>query len=213
MTALARPDLLERVSEVVAPQQRSGCRVDVDLSALTDAERRRLSKLLARLTTLAEAAAEVRLTDGGRPPSGSRTVSCSAARPVWLCHTRMAAVKLASPCASAMEGSAPCATSSACRNCIGRHTCSVVTQPDHGGNHASGHKATITAGTSAVQAKQHSHASAAQTDVRLLIDAEHSYFQPAIDHAALHLMRRFNGAGVPVVYNTYQCYRKDTESR
>jgi len=53
----------------------------------------------------------------------------------------------------------------------------------------------------------------AQTEVRLLIDAEHSYFQPAIDHAALHLMRRFNAAGVPVVYNTYQCYRKDTELR
>ena len=49
--------------------------------------------------------------------------------------------------------------------------------------------------------------------MRLLIDAEHSYFQPAIDLAALHLMRRFNRIGVPVVYNTYQCYRKDTELR
>ena len=54
---------------------------------------------------------------------------------------------------------------------------------------------------------------ATQTDVRLLIDAEHSYFQPAIDYAALQLMRRFNGSGVPVVYNTYQCYRKDTKAR
>ena len=60
MTALAQPELLERVSEVVAPQQRSGARADADLMALTDVERRRLSNLLARLTTLAEAAAEVR---------------------------------------------------------------------------------------------------------------------------------------------------------
>ena len=49
--------------------------------------------------------------------------------------------------------------------------------------------------------------------MRLLIDAEHSYFQPAIDYVALQLMSRFNADGVPVVYNTYQCYRKDTHER
>ena len=59
MTAIARPELLERVSEVVEPQLRAGPRAGVELSALTDGERGRLRNLLARLTALAEAAAEV----------------------------------------------------------------------------------------------------------------------------------------------------------
>ncbi len=44
-----------------------------------------------------------------------------------------------------------------------------------------------------------------------MIDAEHSYFQPAIDHTTKALMRRYNtkdtGAGRTssvVVFNTYQ---------
>ncbi len=45
-----------------------------------------------------------------------------------------------------------------------------------------------------------------------MIDAEHSYFQPAIDHAAMEVQRQFN-AREPVVYNTYQCYLKDSSSR
>jgi hypothetical protein len=60
VTAIARPGLLERVSEVVDPQLRVGPRAGVDLSALTGGERGRLRNLLARLTALAEAAAEVR---------------------------------------------------------------------------------------------------------------------------------------------------------
>jgi len=51
-----------------------------------------------------------------------------------------------------------------------------------------------------------------QLNVRLIVDAEHSYFQPAIDYAALELCRRFNGQEA-VVYNSYQCYRKDTHER
>ena len=51
-----------------------------------------------------------------------------------------------------------------------------------------------------------------QSGVRVMIDAEHSYFQPAIDHAAMEVQRRFNGRE-PVVYNTYQCYLKDSSSR
>ena len=45
-----------------------------------------------------------------------------------------------------------------------------------------------------------------------MIDAEHSYFQPAIDHAAMEVQRRFN-TREPVVYNTYQCYLKDSSAR
>ena len=41
--------------------------------------------------------------------------------------------------------------------------------------------------------------------VRLMIDAEQTYFQHAIDSMVLRLQRRFNKDHC-VVYNTYQCY-------
>jgi len=53
---------------------------------------------------------------------------------------------------------------------------------------------------------------AANRGVRLMVDAEQTYFQPAIDHLVLHLQRRFN-TKVPIIYNTYQCYLKDSYSR
>lgn len=46
------------------------------------------------------------------------------------------------------------------------------------------------------------------SDVKLLIDAEHSWIQDAIDDIARDMMRRFNRER-PVVYNTYQIYRHD----
>lgn len=48
-------------------------------------------------------------------------------------------------------------------------------------------------------------AAIAQSNVRLMIDAEHSWFQPAIDHAATELQRAFN-TQTPTILNTYQCY-------
>jgi len=53
---------------------------------------------------------------------------------------------------------------------------------------------------------------AAEDRVRLMVDAEHTYFQPAIDHFALHLQRKFNKT-FPVIYTTYQCYLVDSYSR
>ncbi|KAL3130948.1 hypothetical protein ABBQ38_000271 [Trebouxia sp. C0009 RCD-2024] len=53
---------------------------------------------------------------------------------------------------------------------------------------------------------------AAKLKVRLMVDAEHTYFQPAIDHATVELQRRFNKEEA-VVLNTYQCYLKDSWHR
>jgi len=44
--------------------------------------------------------------------------------------------------------------------------------------------------------------------VRVLIDAEHSWIQDAIDDIARNMMRLYNHRA-PVVYNTYQLYRTD----
>ena len=48
---------------------------------------------------------------------------------------------------------------------------------------------------------------------RVMIDAEHSYFQPAIDNIVLNLQRKYNKNGKDRVYNTFQCYLKDSERK
>lgn len=53
----------------------------------------------------------------------------------------------------------------------------------------------------------------AQVGARILVDAEHSWLQGAIDLAALRLQARHNRASAPVVYNTFQCYRRDSHAR
>ncbi|KAJ2782130.1 proline dehydrogenase [Coemansia javaensis] len=55
---------------------------------------------------------------------------------------------------------------------------------------------------------------AAAKSVRVMVDAEHSYFQPMIDHVALVMQREFNAAASQtLVYNTYQMYRADALQR
>ena len=44
--------------------------------------------------------------------------------------------------------------------------------------------------------------------IKVLIDAEHSWIQNAVDDLALEMMQRFNRK-TPIVYNTYQLYRHD----
>tara|TARA_A100000164_G_scaffold372787_1_gene402589 strand:- start:129 stop:1307 length:1179 start_codon:yes stop_codon:yes gene_type:complete len=46
-------------------------------------------------------------------------------------------------------------------------------------------------------------------NVRLLIDAEESWLQDAIDEIALELMRKYNTGKEPLIFNTAQMYRKD----
>jgi proline dehydrogenase len=54
---------------------------------------------------------------------------------------------------------------------------------------------------------------AAEHNVRLLIDAEQTYYQPAIDNLTISLMKTFNTGDIPVIFNTYQCYLKDAATR
>jgi proline dehydrogenase len=50
---------------------------------------------------------------------------------------------------------------------------------------------------------------AAAQRVHLMVDAEQTYFQPAIDHMVLNLQKKFN-RDFPAIYNTYQCYLTNT---
>jgi len=45
-----------------------------------------------------------------------------------------------------------------------------------------------------------------------LIDAEQTYYQPAIDYFTLHLCKKYNDKS-PIVYNTYQMYLRDSTTR
>ena len=57
---------------------------------------------------------------------------------------------------------------------------------------------------------------AASCGTKLLVDAEHLKYQPAIHNLVLELQMKYNSKDEtkrPVIFNTYQCYLKDTTDR
>jgi proline dehydrogenase len=54
---------------------------------------------------------------------------------------------------------------------------------------------------------------AREQKVAILVDAEQTYYQPAISHLALAMMREFNSNNQHVVFNTYQMYLRDSLAR
>lgn len=51
-----------------------------------------------------------------------------------------------------------------------------------------------------------------QGNMRMMVDAEQSYMQPAIDALVIHLQQHYNRTA-PTVFNTYQCYLRDAPMR
>ena len=70
----------------------------------------------------------------------------------------------------------------------------------------------IEAANAMVERIEHLAQLASSLQVRLMIDAEQTYFQPAIDNTVVNLQERHNREAY-TIFNTYQCYLKGADDR
>ena len=223
LTAMGSPDLLIEVSSYVLAVKRlyaamlAGGQVDVrEVPQLRAEQELRVEQFVSGLkangmTVSDEEGSKLFNDILAFSPSSSSSTS-SAAQPISA-QSPASSSSTSQAAASASSVSSSRATSSS-------STVSYNRFLDYFSPHASGRlsilpalsPAALTAYAALTSRALRLASLALQHRVRLLVDAEQTYLQPAIDVIAVQMMALANKT-FPFVYNTYQCYLRDTMSR